>query len=147
MLVSLASLPPLSELLQVESDALKADYTATAALDVLGANNTEADRIVAKAEAAVEAVAKEIIKPEISRLLDATKQVQEELIHRRAALKQLVDLTTDRFKPKGDPMVEAAASYLRVTFLDDQIGNDPSALAWRDAFEHLLSDSNTELPK
>lgn len=144
MLVSLASLPPLSELLQAESDALKDDYAATSALNALERNQVEASRASTRAGAAVEAAAKEIIKPEIPRLHYEAMMIQEDLIRRRATLKQLVELSCDRLRPKGDPLVEEAASYLRVTFLSD---THPQALVWREAFSSLLDDANTELPK
>lgn len=142
--VSLASLPPLGELLQAESEALKDDYAATISLGALEASQAEASRTAARTGAAVEAVAKEIIKAEIRHLHHEAMKVHEDLIRRRAVLKQLVDLTTDRFRPKGDALIEEAASYLRVTFLDD---NDPAGLVWREAFKGLLDDANTELPQ
>jgi len=144
MLVSLASLPPLNDLLQAESDALKVDFSATSSLATLEAGQVAASRAVARADADVEAVAREIIKPEIPRLHYEAMLIQQDLVRRRAILKQLVDLTTDRFRPKGDPLVEEAASYLRLTFLDD---NHPAASIWREAFSCLLDDANTELPQ
>ena len=73
---------------------------------------------------------------------------QEELTKRRAALRQILNLTYDRFHPKQFPLWEEAESYLRVGINDEPNGSRNNfALVWKEAFEHLLTDSDAELPK
>lgn len=122
-----------------------------AAIVVLQADAEQANEATQHTVAAIRSAAKEVIAVEANRLLLEAQSLQKRLIERRAALRAItVDLGID-----GGPIAADLQKFLNDRALPGGLGsveyrdwsNHPAAHPWNAAFQLLLMDPNTPLPK
>lgn len=142
---------PLRVLLNAETEAMDADDEAGIAVGRLEAVIDEANRVISKAEAAIRKTASAIFAPALSRKQAEVEAAEERYVNSRVELWAMC-------QEGSGPEVDAANSFLRkhvelpygsgaISYGHVNWSNHPVASRWKEAFERLLTDPNTQLPE
>lgn len=146
----IAAMPPVEALRDAARMALNEDYSASIRIGVLEGIKTEAERVLKRAEDAVDEAVKAILRAEIAPvLLQKGSTLYEEFVPTIIALNQLSVLLEDRFG-RPDPVRQQIVAFISNLFGGNAFRNwenHKAALVLREKVEQLLTNPNAELPQ
>lgn len=144
----LASLPSLKDLEEAEREAISQDYQASFKIGALEGLKYEAQKVVNKAQNAIEECITQIALPEIHPLIEKTRAAQAEYVKHRVVLRYLADRFRNRFGSDFGPVADANLFLTRAFNIEDwNWSSHPVAIAWRDAIDKLQTDASAPLPE